>query len=218
MVSKDAIKKALTTIDKNSKERKFEQTIELVINFKGMDTKKPVNQIDVKVQFPHSTGKGSGKALLFARSQDFADKLKEQFSTIIMEDTISNLKKSDIQKILSHDVLLAEGPVMITVGKYLGQELAPRGKMPKPVSSENPQQITPMLESMKSTVRITNKKGKGIPLVQVVVGKESFSHEELLDNILLAFKSVSDALPRKKENIKSVFVKKTMGPAVKIGG
>ncbi len=207
---------ALEQMEKNSKKRKFEQTIELTINFKDMDPKKADNQIDVKVNFPHSTGRGSGKALLFAKTKEFADKVKELFATIIMEDKISELKKTDIAKILEHDVLLAEGSAMLTVGKHLGQDLAPKGKMPKPITPQQADEIKNIVSSAKSSVRITNKKGKGIPLVQVVVGKESFKEKDLAENILTAVKAVENVLPKKKQNIKSIFVKKTMGQAIRV--
>ncbi len=208
---------SLQEMDQKSKKRNFLEQIELIINLSGLDPKKPDGQVDLKIDLPYSTGRGEGKALLFARSDSFAATMKEDFETIIMEDKIPSLKKQDIQKILQHDVLLAEGPAMIAVGKYLGQELAPKGKMPKPVTT-NPAEVRSELEKLKSSVRITNRRGKGIPIIQVVVGNDSMEREKIAKNILKICEEVEKVLPRKKQNIKSIIVKKTMGPAIKISG
>ncbi len=204
-------------MDSKSKKRNFNQQIELIVNFRGIDAKKPSGQVDIKLDLPHSTGRGEGKALLFARSDSFAATMKEDFETIIMEGKIPELKKQQIQSILQHDVFVAEAPVMIAVGKYLGQDLAPKGKMPKPVSTD-PGEVRAELSKMKSRVRVTNRRGKGIPLVQVVVGNDSMERNKIAENILRIYEEVEKALPRKKQNVKSVIVKKTMGSAIRIGG
>ena len=62
--------------------------------------------------------------------------MKDKFDRVIEESEIEKLGKKEIALIATDfDVLLAEGPVMIAVGKFLGQQLAPKGKMPKPVYS-----------------------------------------------------------------------------------
>ena len=51
----DAVKK----VREISPKRKFTQSVELMVNFTGLDMKKPQNQVFVKVDLPFSTGKGS---------------------------------------------------------------------------------------------------------------------------------------------------------------
>jgi len=212
---KEEVLKALKELDDKSKERKFEQSVDLIISFRGMDPKKPNNQIDLKIDMPFSTGKGEGKALLFAVSKGFIESVKDDFQRVILESEIPKLTKKDIAEILTFDVLLAEGPVMIPVGKYLGQQLAPRGKLPKPVEPDA-ERVKAELEKMKTSVRITNKRGKGVPMVQVLIGKESMKHDELAENIVRAYEEVEKALPKQKQSIKSVCIKKTMSPVVKL--
>ena len=201
-----------------TKPRKFTQSVELIINFKGLDIKKQESQVDVKVNLPHATGKkGTTKSLLFAKNKDFIEEVKPKFDRVIEESEIASLKKKDIGQIISEfDVLLAEGPTMIAVGKYLGQQLAPKGKMPKPVQP-NPAVVDQMLKQMGSVTRVSNKKGKFTPLVQTVIGSEAMDDEQLSQNALAIVDAVTGQLPRKQQNIKSVFVKETMGPPVKIG-
>ncbi len=209
---------ALQAMREKTKERKFMQSVELIINFKELDTKKPANQIDLKINLPHPTGKkGSGKSLLFAKTTAFIDAVKDKFDRIIEEPKIASLKKKEIAQIAADfDILLAEGPVMLSVGKHLGQQLAPKGKMPKPVQP-NPGQAEAMLKQMGSITRITNKKGKFMPLVQNIIGNEKMSNEELAENASAIIEAVTKQLPRKHQNIKSVYIKETMGPPAKLG-
>ena len=88
--------------------------------------------------------------------------------------------------------------------------------MPKPVQP-NPAVVDQMLKQMGSVTRISNKKGKFMPLVQTVIGSEAMGDDQLSQNALAIVDAVTGQLPRKQQNIKSVFVKETMGPPVKIG-
>ncbi|MAG22121.1 MAG: hypothetical protein CL943_02340 [Candidatus Diapherotrites archaeon] len=208
---------AFQIMRKETKKRNFMQSIELMINFRGLDFKKAQNQIDVKVIIPHATGKASGKTLLFAKDKHFVDQMKDKVDRIILDSEIAGLKKKDIALLATEfDAVIAEGPVMIAVGKYLGQELAPRGKMPRPVKPE-PNAALSVLKQMSSVTRVTNKKGKFMPVVQVVVGNEKMEDQQLAENSVAVFNAVASALPGKKHNIKSVFVKESMGPSIKLG-
>ncbi|MEM4598563.1 MAG: hypothetical protein QW400_02640 [Candidatus Diapherotrites archaeon] len=199
----------------SGKKRNFKQKVELIINFKNLDVKKQENLIDIKVVLPHSTGKEKAKAILFAKTASFIESVKDMFERVIYENQIEGLSKKEVQEIAQYDILLAEGPVMLTVAKHLGQTLAPLGKMPKPVNPEK-SAVESALAGAESSIRVTNKKGKGIPLVQVVIGDESMPAEHIAENAIEVYKDVLSALPGQKHNIKSVYIKKTMSPAVKI--
>ncbi|MEM4261782.1 MAG: hypothetical protein QXI10_02360, partial [Candidatus Diapherotrites archaeon] len=191
---------------------------ELIINFKGIDFKKAENRIDLEVRLPHSNGKSSqGKVLAFIKDANFAEELKGKADKIIMDYEIPNLKKKDVdQLMIDYNIFVAEGPSMLTVGKYLGQILAPKGRMPKPIQTS----IESFESAVKGTgnnIRVTNKKGKFMPVIHCVVGKESFNDSDIADNILEIYNSVVNVLPTKESNVKSCFVKLTMGVPVKIG-
>lgn len=209
---------ALKEMRENTKQRKFLQSIEMIINFRDLDTKKPQNQVDVKISLPYPTGKmGSGKSLLFAKDKSFIESVKGKFDKIVPEPEISKLEKKEVSQIVAeYDVLLAEGPVMLTVAKFLGQQLAPKGKMPKPVQP-NAAMAEQMLKQMGSVTRVTNKKGKFMPLVQTIIGNEKMEDKQLAENASAIYDAVEAKLPRKQQNIKSVYVKETMGPPVKLG-
>ena len=88
--------------------------------------------------------------------------------------------------------------------------------MPKPITA-NVAAFESAVSKMSTSIKITNKKGKFMPLVHVMVGKESNSDEELADNVMAVYKPVELGLPSKRQNVKSALVKMTMGPPIKIG-
>ena len=218
MLKREDVLSALQRMRDESKQRKFQQSVDFTVNFKGVDFKKAENQIDVSVNLPHSTGKTTGaKALVFVKDKNFASMLKGKAEKIIMDSEIANLKKKDVDLFVKeYDVFLAEGPAMIPVGKYLGQQLAPKGKMPKPIQP-NIASYERTVSKRGTGVRVTNKKGKFMPLVHVTVGNEKHSNDQLVENILAIYTTILPSLEKKQHNIKSMFVKLTMGPPIKIG-
>ena len=134
-----------------------------------------------------------------------------------MDADIPNLKKKDVDLLLKdYNVFLAEGPSILSVGKYLGQQLAPKGRMPKPITA-SVANLEQSLRSASTFTKVTNKKGKFMPLIQVMLGKENFKDETLADNFMEIYNSVLNALPGREANLKSVLVKFTMGLPIKVG-
>jgi large subunit ribosomal protein L1 len=201
-----------------SKKRKFDQSFEFTINFKGIDFKKPENRIDLEVRMPFATGKQAAvKTLAFIKDKNFAEEVKGKVDRIIMDSDIPNLKKKEVDQLMAdYNIFMAEGTSMLTVGKYLGQMLAPKGRMPKPIQA-NVQALEQAIKSSNAVVRVTNKKGKFMPVVHTVVGKESFKDEEVAANILEVYSAIINALPNKEANIKSMIIKLSMGKPVRIG-
>lgn len=217
-MNKKQVLVALQRMRDESKQRKFPQSVDFTINFKAIDFKKAENRIDVDVTMPHNVGKDSNvKVAIFVKDKHFAQQLEGKAEKIIMEDDIPNMKKKDVEELVrDYAGLLAEGPAILTVGKYLGQQLAPKGKMPKPISADVAA-FESVVSKMSTSVNLTNNKGRFMPLIHTLVGKESNSDEELYENIMIVYNAVEVGLPSRKHNVKSTIVKLTMGPPIKIG-
>jgi len=214
-MEKESVIQALQKVMDASKERKFVQSIDLSINFKGVDFKKPENRIDAVVQLPFPSTKPK-KVIVFAKDKTFAESIKSFVDEVMMEDRIPALEKKSVKKLAStYEIFLAEGPVMVSVGKHLGQILSPQGKMPSPIPT-NAKAVQATIERLKKSVRLTNKKGKYMPVVHASIGNEKMPLEELAENILTVYNAVLSGLQGVEQNIKSIFIKKTMGPAVRI--
>jgi len=212
-MEKSEVIQALKRLAAESKQRKFKQTVELIVNVKGVDFKKAENRIDFQAEIASAKGHKDTKVAVFCRDKNFASLIKDK-CRVIMEDEIPSLDKKAVQELAeSYDVLLAEGPVMLAIGKFMGQILAPKGKMPKPIQPD-PKQFATALSGMKSLTRITNKKGKFMPLVQVVIGKEDVPQEQLAENVMTVYNGLVSRLPAKQQNVKSVLLKLTMSKPV----
>ncbi|MDO8647774.1 MAG: hypothetical protein Q7R70_05180 [Candidatus Diapherotrites archaeon] len=207
---------ALQKVRDSNKQRKFKQSVELAVNFRGIDFKKSENRIDVTVSLPYSSGKASGKICVFAKDANFIAIIKDKVARVITENEITQMDKKEAGKLAEEfDGFVAEGPVMLTVGKYLGQALAPKGKMPRPIQPEL-SALESALRTIKSGVKVTNKKGRYLPVVHVLLGKEDSKDEELAENALAVYQTLVAKLPDGDLNVKSMFLKMTMTPAVKV--
>ncbi|HIH08878.1 MAG TPA: 50S ribosomal protein L1, partial [Candidatus Diapherotrites archaeon] len=99
---------------------------------------------------------------------------------------------------------------ILAVGKYLGQQLAPRGKMPKPIQPSI-NSFEEMISKSSTSLNVSNKKGKFMPLVHVTVGREKDEDRKVADNVIAVFNAVVQGLEKREQNIKSVYLKLSMG-------
>ncbi len=206
----EAVQKALE--ESKKLERKFKQSVDVVINLKNIDMNDAKNRVEDEVMLPHGRGVDA-KIAIFA-SGDLALKSKGHVDLLIKPEEIEDLSKDKkkFKKIADeYDFFIAEAPLMPTIGKTLGVILGPRGKMPKPVPPTV--DITGMAKSMRKTVKVRSKTSKTI---HATVGREEMNMEHIADNIDAILKRLESRLERGKLNIGSVYVKTSMGPAIRI--
>ena len=210
-------KKTIVDAVKQAKEKsggkKFNQTVDLILNIQEIDMKAPEGKIQEVVELPHATGKpnkvcvvASGELAMKARHAN-ADKVIERGDL----DALAG-KKKDLRKLASeYDVFVSEAPLMALVGKTLGPVLGPRGKMPIPVPPTA--DVLPLLEKHRKTVVV---RMRAQPIIQVSVGSESMSDDDLSDNIQAVLRVLDGKLKRGLKNVKNVYIKTAMGVPVKI--
>ena len=206
----EAIKKALD--DSKKLERKFKQTVDIVINVKNVNLEEAKNRIEEEIVLPHGRGK-EAKVVLFA-SGELAMKSKKVVDLLIKPEDIEDLSKDkkEFKKIVEkHDFFIAEAPLMPTIGKTLGVVLGPRGKMPRPVPPTA--DLGPIVKNLRKTVKVRSKTNKTF---HTTAGIEDMKPEEIAENIEAIMKRVESRLERGRMNVRSVYVKTTMGPAAKI--
>lgn len=206
----EAITKALE--ESKKLERKFKQTVDLVINVKNIDLNEAKNRIDEDVILPHGRG-NDAKVALFASGEQ-AMKSKNIVDLLIKPEDIEELAKDKKKfKVIAdeHDFFIAEAPLMPTIGKNLGVVLGPRGKMPRPVPPTA--DVTPIAKNLRKTVKVRSKTNKTF---HTIAGNEDMKPADLAENIDIILKRVESKLERGRMNIRSVYVKTTMGPSEKI--
>jgi large subunit ribosomal protein L1 len=204
----EAIQKA----KKDSPERKFVESVDLFINFKGLDFNKPENKLNLEIMLPNGRGKQTKVCVIC--DEEMGVKAKKSASRVILKDEMASIDKKAAKKLADEfDYLIAQANLMPEIGKRFGQVLAPRGKMPKPLPpAANPE---PVIKNLEKTVTIKTK-GKNMPVIHTPIGTKQMADEQLAQNAEAVLNAVMNKLPQKNFNIKSVFVKTTMGPTVRV--
>jgi|GEM_PF-21969 len=195
----------------NSKQRKFEQTWDFIINLKGLDLKKPENRFRGEMVLPKGRGK-EPKIAVFADLM--ADEARKFADLVIPKSEIESLSKNKkkMKKIANeHDFFFGEAPLMPSIGKSLGTVLGPRGKVPKPIPPKG--NIEPLLKASRRMISISLKEN---PVIYARIGAENMGDQDIADNARAVYNFVKERLPKGKNNIKSVLVKLTMGRPVKV--
>jgi large subunit ribosomal protein L1 len=205
----DAVKEAKA----KSGQKKFNQTVELILHIKEIDMKSPEGRIQQVIDLPHVTGKPN-KILVIA-SGELALKAKKAKADLVIErPDVEGLagKKKELRKLANnYDVFLSEAPLMPLVGRIFGPALGPRGKLPVPVPPNA--DIASLIAKHRKTVVV---KMRNQPVIQCPVGTENMKDEELVANIQAVLRVVEGKLKRGLKNIKFAFIKTSMGEPVKI--
>jgi len=206
MALQDDLKKALTELRKG-KERKFDQTVELIVNLQKFNVKK--ENVNTIVSVPHKIKDKKIAAFL------------EVKSSLVDTITFADFKKYSDKKLLKslvgkYDFFISQASLMPKVATNFGKVLGPAGKMPSPQLGIIPQAEEKIIEGLKDKINKSVKIRSKESSIKVAVGKQSMKDEELLENIISIYNSLLKNLPREKENIKNLEVKFTMTKPVKI--
>lgn len=198
-------------IEENRNQRKFEQSVELAINFRGVDFSKQTNRLNVDVLLPNGKGK-TKKLALFATEKNFVESAGRNGIEVIDGGSLTTIAtdKERMNALLNYD-LIAQPNLMPMIAKQLGAFLGPRNRMPKPVMSV--QELARVSVDMSKKISIKNK-GKFLPTVHCVVGSEKMESRKIYDNIKEVVSGVDRAVGANR--IRSVFVKLTMSKPMRL--
>ena len=212
MVNESKLVEIINQAKESDKDRKFKQSIEMIVVFKDVDVKKGF-AINETVQLPKKMDKPASVCIM--ASGDMGIKAKNAKAEMVMDENeltkLSADKKKSKKIINEYDFFLADTKLMPAVGKKLGQLLGPRGKMPTPVPFNAP--IESFLERFRSSVKI---RAKGSLSMSCKIGEESMDDADLAANANAVATAVEKALPNGSKNIKKIMFKTTMGKAIKI--
>ena len=193
-----------------SKERKFTQAIELIVNFKDIDVKKGFALNEV-VQLPKTS---SPATVCVMATGDMGTKAKaaNADSIIVTEelDKFAANKRESRKFINKYDFFLADTQVMPVVGKTLGQLLGPRGKMPTPVPFNA--DIVAFLARFRTSIKVRTRASLS---VSCKIGDVTMDDSDLAINAHTVLAAIEKKLPNGEKNIRKIMIKTTMGKPVK---
>ncbi len=188
---------------------KFDQSVECVVHL-GIDTKQADQLVRGSISLPHGIGRQK-KVVAFC--EDSQAEAAKQAGAI--EAGSDELIKKVSDGGANFDVAIASPKVMGRVGK-LGRILGPQGKMPSPKNGTVTNDVaTAVAEFAAGKMEFRNDAGGNI---HMVVGKQSFAAEKLLENIEAFLAHIKKVKPASAKGtyIKKVCISATMSPSVMI--
>ena len=194
---------------KSFKSVKFDQSIECVLHL-GIDPKQADQSIRGSISLPHGIGKQK-KVIAFCENPGIEAAKKAG----AIEAGCDELIKKISDGWMDFDVAIASPKVMSKVGK-LGRVLGPQGKMPSPKNGTVTDDVaTAVAEFAAGKVEFRNDAGGN---VHIVVGKQSFEAEKLVDNIEALVSHIKKIKPASAKGtyIKKMCISATMSPAITI--
>ncbi len=210
MITEAELVKMIEQAKAATKQRKFKQSLELIVNFKDIDVKKGFALNEV-VQLPKTT---SPATVCVMATGDMGQKAKQANADAVVGtaelDKFAANKRESRKFINKYDFFLADTQVMPVVGKTLGQLLGPRGKMPTPVPFNAP--IESFLSRFRSSIKVRTRASLSL---SCKIGDESMENADLAVNAHAILSAVEKKLPNGEKNIKRVIIKTTMGKPIK---
>lgn len=197
-------------IGENKGKRKFKQSVELAVNFKGIDFNKQDNRLNLEILLPNGKGKVK-KIAIFANDKNIIEEARKNNVDVIESSQIDNIAtdKKRLESLLDYE-LVAQQNVMPVIARSLGQFLGPRNRMPKPLMAN---------ASLKNIVNDLNKrivirsKGKYLPTIHSIVGSEDMDASKIYENINEIITAIAGKVGQ--NNLRSAYVKLTMSKPVK---
>ncbi|HET9059499.1 MAG TPA: 50S ribosomal protein L1 [Acidimicrobiales bacterium] len=188
---------------------KFDETVELAVRL-GIDPRKADQALRGTVSLPAGTGK-SVRVAVFAAGEAAEAARAAGADVVGSDDLVARVDEG----FMDFDIAIATPDLMGQVGR-LGRKLGPRGLMPNPKTGTVTADVGRAVSDFKGGRVEYRADARSRGVVQVPIGKISFSREQLMDN----FRAVLDELQRVKPSsakgryIKAVAVSSTMGPGI----
>jgi large subunit ribosomal protein L1 len=188
---------------------KYDEAVEA--HFKlGLDVRKADQMLRSTITLPHGVGKTSS-VLVFAQGEKVAEAEAAGADFVGGDDLAKKIEGGWFD----FDVVIATPDMMATVGR-LGRVLGPRGKMPNPKTGTVTFDVGAAVEATKAGKFEYRTDRYGI--VHVVVGRKSFTAEQLAENYGAMYEEILRAKPSSSKGryVQSIGVASTQGPGVPV--
>jgi len=202
--------------------RKFDESIDLIINIKDINLNDPKNRIDKEIILSNEVITGDTPNICVIASDEILSEAKKLGVDTLDSNGLVNLnneeKKFKKKFAKKYEYFVVEDKMMRDVARYLARFLGPVGKMPKPFPTgygiiSNPDDLKLAYERYRKVIRVQMKKQ---PIIFVKIGKKSMAQEKLYENMKTVIDFIADQMPHKFNNFKSMYLKSTMGKPIKI--
>jgi len=204
------------------KTRNFDESIDLIINVKDLNLNDPKQRIDKELILPNKIFTSNTPNVCVIASDEILLEAKNLGLDTLDNNELVKLnneeKKYKKKFVKKYDFFIVEDKMMPNIARYLARFLGPLGKMPKPFPSgygivSSPEDLSVAVDRYLKVIRVQLKKQ---PIIQVKVGKKSMDKQKVFENVKTVVNYVADQMPHKYNNLRSMYLKTTMGKPVKI--
>jgi large subunit ribosomal protein L1 len=194
---------------KETSPTKFDATVEVAMRL-GVDPRKADQMVRGVVNLPHGTGK-TARVIVFAQGAKAEEAVAAGADEVGTDELVARIQGGW----LDFDAAIATPDQMAKIGR-IARILGPRGLMPNPKTGTVTMDVTKAINEIKGG-KITFRVDKHSNL-HLIIGKASFSEEQLVDNYAAVLDEVLRAKPSaaKGKYLKKVTVTTTMGPGVQV--
>ncbi len=188
---------------------KFDETVDVAMRL-GVDPRKADQMVRGTVNLPHGTGK-TARVLVFAQGPKATEATEAGADEVGSDELIEKVSGG----YLDFDAVVATPDMMGKVGR-LGRVLGPRGLMPNPKTGTVTMDVGKAVSDIKGG-KIEFRVDRHANL-QFIVGKQSFTEEQLLENYRATMEEVARLRPSsaKGRYVRKIAISTTMGPGVSI--
>ena len=186
---------------------KFDETVELSVNLL-VDPRQSSQTVRGTLNLPHGSGKKVNVVV-------FTDKPDDALAAGAEHAGLEDLIKKVQDGWTAFDVAIATPEAMKQV-RAIARVLGPRGLMPNPKSGTVTNDISDAIQAVKAG-RVEFKMDKTGSMA-VVVGKRSFSKQQIVENAQAALDEIGKSRPDgfKGRFIKSISISSTMSPGIRL--
>merc|ERR1712076_83813 len=208
-IQKDSLRESIENIltyAKETKKRKFLESVELQINLKNYDPQKD-KRFAGTVKLRHVPRPKMKVCIL--GDQVHCDQAKANDLPNMDIDALKKLNKDKklVKKLAKkYDAFLASESLIRQIPRVLGPGLNRAGKFPTLIThSDN---LDSKILDLKSTIKFQMKK---VLCLSVAIGHVHMSEDDLVQNAHLAINFLVSLLKKHWQNVKSLHIKSTMG-------
>jgi large subunit ribosomal protein L1 len=196
-------------LTKGSTTVKFDPTVEVAMRL-GVDPRKADQMVRGVVNLPHGTGK-TARVIVFAAGAKADEAVAAGADEVGSDELVARIQEGW----LDFDAAIATPDQMAKIGR-IARILGPRGLMPNPKTGTVTMDVTKAVSEIKGG-KITFRVDKHSNL-HLIIGKASFSEEQLVDNYAAVLDEVLRAKPSaaKGKYLRKVVFTTTMGPGVPV--
>jgi len=209
-VSKETLFDCVAEVLKHAKEtkkRKFMETIDLQIGLKNYDPSKD-KRFSGTVKLRH-VPRPKFSVCMFG-DQQHCDEAKAKGIPFMSAEDLKKLNKQKklVKKLAKkYDAFLASESLIKQIPRLLGPGLNKAGKFPTLLTHQDDMQAK--IADLQSTIKFQMKK---VLCLNVAVGHVNMTEDELVQNIHLAVNFLVSLLKKHWQNVRSLYIKSTMGP------